>query len=672
MKLNQSQMQAVCHDRGPMMVLAGPGSGKTMVITHRVQWLICQAGVHPAGILVVTFTKAAADEMRQRFVSLMEGRVLPVSFGTFHAVFFSVLKHAYHYTAANIIRDEQKQQLMREIIEDLPVEPDNMNELISDVLGEIGLVKGNMLDIDHYYATSCATSVFQDIYRKYTRRMENSRLIDFEDMLVYTYELFTQRRDILAAWQQKFQYILIDEFQDINVLQYQLIRMLALPQNNIFIVGDDDQSIYGFRGARPEIMLNFEKDFPDVKKVYLSVNYRSQAAIVQGAGCVIKNNKKRFAKEIQAARPEEKPIDIRIFQGPADENAAVIREIMQYHRQQVPYREMAVLFRTNTQARMLLEKMMEYNLPFKMQDAMPNIYQYWISQDVLAYIRIARGSTARGDFLRIINRPNRYVSRQMFPERQVAMDVLMENYKEKPWMQERLSKFSYDMHMLSRMQPFAAINYIRHGIGYEEFLDKYAGERHLDRDELLEVLNELQESAKNYTTFEAWFLHIEEYTEQLRKQTKKQRDDQVDGVSLATMHHSKGLEYRIVFIVDANETVIPHQKALLETDIEEERRMFYVAMTRAKSELHIYFVKERYGKPLAMSRFVGEILVDREAIRPGTLVQHKTWGRGVIKEVTEKAIVIQFEKGKMIKKLDIQFCLSNQMIQILPEPQTTS
>ena len=241
MELNKSQLQAVCHDKGPMMVLAGPGSGKTMVITHRVKWLIEHAGVHPAGILVVTFTKAAADEMRQRFVSLMDGRTMPVSFGTFHAIFFSVLKHAYNYTASNIIREEQKQQLIREIIEDMPVEPDNVSEFVNDVLSEIGLVKGSMMDIEHYYATSCATSVFRDIYKQYVQRMENSRLIDFEDMLVYTWELFTQRKDILAAWQHKFQYILIDEFQDINLLQYKLIRMLALPQNNIFIVGDDDQ-----------------------------------------------------------------------------------------------------------------------------------------------------------------------------------------------------------------------------------------------------------------------------------------------------------------------------------------------------------------------------------------------------------------------------------------------
>ena len=282
----------------------------------------------------------------------------------------------------------------------------------------------------------------------------------------------------------------------------------------------------------------------------------------------------------------------------------------------------------------------------------------------MAYIQIALGSTARSHYLRIINRPNRYVSRQMLSERQVAFDVLMEQYKDKPWMQERLSKFAYDVHMLTQMQPFAAINYIRHGIGYDEFLEKYAEERKMDGQDLIELLDELQDSARNYATYEEWFGHIEEYTEQLRKQTRKQRDEKADGVALATMHHSKGLEYQIVFIVDANETVTPHHKALLDADIEEERRMFYVAMTRAKSRLHIFFLKERYGRPMVMSRFVGEILVDRDAVKPGMRVQHQTYGAGVIKEVTDKAIVIRFDKIRQEKKLDIQFCLANQLLKI--------
>ncbi len=612
MELNQSQREAVTHDDGPMMVLAGPGSGKTMVITHRVQYLIQKVGVQPSGILVVTFTKAAAEEMRQRFLSLMKEETTSVWFGTFHAIFFAVLRHAYHYTAANIIRDEQRYQLMRELLEETELETDNINELAAEILGEIGKVKGGLIDIEHYYATSCSASVFRQLYRQYQEQMANKRLIDFEDMLVYTWELFNQRSDISRAWQQKFQYILIDEFQDINLLQYRLVQMLAKPQNNLFVVGDDDQSIYAFRGARPEIMLNFEKDFPSVKKVFLSVNYRCQGAIVAGAGRVIAHNKQRFAKKIRAASDFGTPIDIRAFASPMRENETVRKEIMAYHEAKMPYAQMAVLFRTHTQARLLLEKLMEFNIPFRMQDTMPNIYQHWICQDLMAYFRIAEGSRARGDYLRIINRPNRYVSRQAFSERQTDIHTLIAFYEGKPWLQERLAKMRYDLQLMARMSPFAAINYIRHGMGYEEFLEDYAKSHAMDVTELKDILDELQESAKEYKTYAEWLSYIKDFTEQLKNQAKKNSDSQTDAVSLATMHHAKGLEYQVVFIVDANEKITPHHKAILEADIEEERRMFYVAMTRAKTDLHIYFLKERFGRPMQMSRFVGEILGNGE------------------------------------------------------------
>ena len=443
MELNKSQLQAVCHDKGPMMVLAGPGSGKTMVITHRVKWLIEHAGVHPAGILVVTFTKAAADEMRQRFVSLMDGRTMPVSFGTFHAIFFSVLKHAYNYTASNIIREEQKQQLIREIIEDMPVEPDNVSEFVNDVLSEIGLVKGSMMDIEHYYATSCATSVFRDIYKQYVQRMENSRLIDFEDMLVYTWELFTQRKDILAAWQHKFQYILIDEFQDINRIQYDIIKMLAGERKNLFIVGDDDQSIYRFRGATPEIMLHFKDDYPEAETVLLDVNYRSVKNIVTSAGYLIGHNKERFQKKIEAADQGDIPVEWQLFESQRKENARIIWDIQEAVEKGAKYEEFAVLFRTNTQPRLLMEQLMEYNIPFRTRDTVPNLYEHWIAKDIFAYIRIAMGSRERRDFLQIMNRPKRYISRESLDEETVAFDVWEWYYEEQPWVAKRSTSSGY-------------------------------------------------------------------------------------------------------------------------------------------------------------------------------------------------------------------------------------
>ncbi len=233
-------------------------------------------------------------------------------------------------------------------------------------------------------------------------------------------------------------------------------------------------------------------------------------------------------------------------------------------------------------------------------------------------------------------------------------------------MQERLSKLGYDLGMIRKMAPYAAINYIRFGVGYEEFLEKYAQERRLERDDLFEVVGELQESAQGFKTFQEWFDHINQYTEKLKSQKRKQQEEKTDCLSLATMHHSKGLEYKVVFIVDANEGIVPHQKALLDTDIEEERRMFYVAMTRAKQHLHIYFLKERYGKTLSMSRFVGEILVPTDEVKEGTWILHKTYGKGQVKENNGKAITIRFEKGGLVKKLDLQFCIANHMIEVSP------
>lgn len=606
--LDADQIKAVTHDKGPMMVLAGPGSGKTMVITHRVKWLIEKAGADPASILVVTFTRAAADEMRQRFVSMM-GMNLPVSFGTFHSIFFAVLRSAYKYTADNIIREESKIEIVKDLIESMEIETDNIAELTTDILAEISLVKGEMIDPAKYYAVSCGADVFRKIFQRYQDALIKSNLIDFDDMMVYTYELFKARPDYLKAWQRKFSYILIDEFQDINSLQYRIIRMLAKPHKNIFIVGDDDQSIYGFRGARPSIMKNFASDFNGSLKVYLSTNYRSTPQIVKTAGILINKNHDRFSKKIKAERSEGKPVDIRVFEDIYDESLSVVSRIRSYHdNENIPYADMAVLFRTNMQARVIMEKLMEYNIPFIMKESIPNIYEHWIAQDMFSYINISRGSRRRSDFLRIINRPNRYISRSTLDSEEVSIYRLREVYKDKDWMVKRLDKLIYDLSVIRGMEPYAAINYIRRGIGYDEFLSDYAKSRRLDEQELFDVLEELHEGSRQHRSFKEWNNYILQYKENLKDQnTKKSRRDS-DAVTLATMHHSKGLEYDVVFIPDVNEKIIPHHKALLPEDIEEERRLFYVAMTRAKKRLHIFFVKERFGRDIDMSRFIHDIM----------------------------------------------------------------
>ena len=293
---NREQEEAITHKGGPLMVLAGPGSGKTLVITYRVKWLIENAGVHPSNILVITFTRAAAEEMKKRFFMFDGMENAPVTFGTFHSVFFMILRYAYRYTAANIIREDVKRRYIKEMTENMEFEIEDENEFLSGIINEISYVKGEMMSLSYYHSNNCSDELFAQIYEGYEKRLREENLIDFDDMLVFCYELLKEREDIRTLWQNKFQHILIDEFQDINKVQYEIIRMLAGKGDHLFIVGDDDQSIYRFRGARPEIMLGFEKDYPEAKKVILNTNYRCSEEIVESAEHLISHNTKRFQR----------------------------------------------------------------------------------------------------------------------------------------------------------------------------------------------------------------------------------------------------------------------------------------------------------------------------------------------------------------------------------------
>ena len=397
----------------------------------------------------------------------------------------------------------------------------------------------------------------------------------------------------------------MDEFQDINKIQFDVLKMLAEPQNNLFIVGDDDQSIYRFRGAKPEIMLNFKKDFPDAKEILLDTNYRSKANIVKHALQVIGHNKERYQKNIVANQEDGAEIDFQIFKTQREENAKIIWDIQEQIDRGGNYSEFAILFRTNTQPRLLMEQLMEYNIPFRTRDNIPNLYDHWIAKDIFTYIRIAQGSRYRKDFFQIMNRPKRYISRDSLDEEMVAFDVWAWYYEEQPWVAERIERLEYDIKMLSGMKPYAAINYIRHGIGYDDFCQEYADYRRIKPEDLYDLLEELQDSAKGYESYEAWFEHIEEYEKELERMRQKQNLNE-NSVALATLHSSKGLEYETVYIVDVNEGLMPYKKAVLDPEIEEERRMFYVGMTRAKRDLHLFSVKNLNNKELEVSRFIKE------------------------------------------------------------------
>lgn len=612
MECNKEQKEAIMHRDGPAMVLAGPGAGKTYVITNRVKALIDEYGVKPEQILVVTFSKAAAVEMKERFEMMTGGRRLPVRFGTFHSVFFQILRLAYHYEVKDIATPALKYRFLEETLNETGYEVDDKKEFLSDIEKEISRVKGEGIEIDCYFSSACSAEIFQKMYRGYQEKLQRHRCLDFDDMVVYTYQLLKEREDIRRRWQAQFRYLLIDEFQDINRLQYETVCMLAEPENNLFIVGDDDQSIYGFRGAKPGIMLSFPKRFPDTKQIVLGVNYRCSDEIMKAAERLIGKNNERYEKHIVANKGKEQPVHMKKSENLPDEAEKIVAQIQMYQKEGIAYQEMAVLFRTNMQMRLLAGKLMEHGVPFTMRENLPNLFDTWMAKDIMCYLQLALGNRSREKFLKIANRPVRYLSRTAFTESEVSFDKLRAYYavKNQEWMEERIWNFEYDLKNLASLSPYAAIHFIRKGIGYDEFLKTYADERNVNADDWFDVLDEMQEMARDKKSIPEFLSFVENYgdtLEEIRQEQKKQQVKEEPGVSLMTMHASKGLEFPVVFVPTLNEDIVPYRKAVQEGNLEEERRMLYVAMTRAKTYLHLSFVKERFHKEAEPSPFLYEI-----------------------------------------------------------------
>ena len=607
MGFNEAQAQAIQHTDGPCLVLAGPGSGKTLTIVNRVKYLIEKQKVRPEEILVVTFTRFAAAEMKSRLCLVMGKRDLPVTVGTFHGIYYGILKWAYRMNQENILSETEKYQILRGVINKERMEIFDEEDFIQDIAAEIGKVKNNRILLEEFVSEKCSADAFRNIYRNYEQHRKELKKIDFDDMLVLCYELFRSRPDVLAQWQKKFRYVLIDEFQDINRIQYDVIRMLAQPENNLFVVGDDDQAIYGFRGADSELMLGFGKDFPNAKQILLGMNYRSTANIVQNSLKLIENNVERYSKKLEANREGGSCLHIQEVKDPVEEAEYVLEEIQKCKENGIKEEEIAILFRVHTDARAVVEAMVERKIPFQMKEHLPNIYEHFIAKDIMAYFRLATGKRRRQDFLQVMNRPKRYLGRDSVSGSQVSFEDMRKFYCDKDWMIDRIDQFEWDVKMLMKMAPYAAIQYIRKRIGYDDFLKEYAFTHQINRSDLNEVLAEIEEAAKAFSSVEEWFAHVEEYTETL-KVKEKERNRPRPGVRLMTIHASKGLEFKQVFLIAANEGRIPYQKAKTDKEIEEERRLFYVAMTRAKDFLKICYVKIKNGKEVTPSRFVDELL----------------------------------------------------------------
>lgn len=607
MQFNKAQIQAIQHNKGPCMVIAGPGSGKTTVLTHRVRYLIDRCGVKPSDILVITFTKAAAEQMKFKFKGLSEGRSSAVTFGTFHAVFFTILKAAYNYSARCIITPQVQHEFVKDQIHRLELEYDDEKEAVDGVLSEISRVKGEAVNIDEYESRCIPPQSFRIIYMAYDDMLVRKHLIDFDDMIVQCRELLMQREDYRRAWQNKYKYILIDEFQDINKAQFDVVRILADEYRNLFVVGDDDQSIYGFRGSAPQIMLDFNKYYSDAVRIDMCINYRSTGNIVFASRAVAEENEHRYYKDITTYNSQGDTVSVYEFNSLNDEKAFLVSEIRRLIDTGIDADDIAVLSRTNVIGNMYMSRLESDGIPCCDYSVVQDIYEHWISKDILTYIRIALGSRERIDFLRIINKPLRYISRSYITQ-PADINALKRGYEGNEQMSKQVEKLVSDISMIRSMSPFAAVNYIRKGVGYDEYIRNYIYEHKADKEELYNVLDELAHRASQYMSLSQWLDGIVEY---IRQCDKDRQNNTSDGVHMLTMHGSKGLEYKIVLVMDACEGIIPYNKSILDEQIEEERRLFYVAMTRAKEKLYLLYPKQRYNKDTTRSRFIEELLTAR-------------------------------------------------------------
>jgi len=599
MNLNDSQQKAVSHLNGPCLVLAGPGSGKTAVLTRRVMALI-ESGVPAREILVITFTKAAALEMKERFERLSDD-IHPVTFGTFHSLFWGILQKEIGFKSTDIIMGNTRTKIIREAMARVNLDHDD-SLLVKSYSSELSFINNRVGGVDNYLPKSVDKRDFKDFVLAYENLKAKYHVIDFDDMLKKAYELFNSKPEILEKWQHRFSYFLVDEMQDMNDLQFQLIKMLSTRTNNIFCVGDDDQSIYGFRGANPKLMDDFRKQYPDCNVVVLDYNYRNPTNIVVKAGNLISKNTMRFQKQIMATA-DDGQLCVEELKSEGDEADYVISKIKELNKGGTSLDEIAILYRNHSDARYIVDKLLEQKIPFYLKEKMPNIYSHFIISDIEAYFQIAIGNETRARLLSIVNRPNRFLHRRSV-EYRGNLQGIKSFYKDNPGCLRATEALIADVNLISKMSPCAAINYIKNVMGYDSFLKEEAVKQNADVNEYYDVLDFFIEMTKDCKTIKQAIDKLNIMRLKVDYENKMKVIDKKNKIGLYTLHSSKGLEFENVFIIGVNDGIIPSNKADSKDEMEAERRLFYVGITRTKRNLYLTYTNK---KNRDKSRFLNEL-----------------------------------------------------------------
>lgn len=675
-RLNENQQMAVQHVDGPCMVLAGPGSGKTRVITYRIVNMVMNERIPPTRILAISFTKASSIEMKNRALSICNDfRMNKVTFGTFHAVFFRILRKFERLNLNSILDEKSKRFALKGILKSLNVENGEDDELIGQVINEISYVKNELMDKSDFESEVLTKDEFVNAYNMYENYKDEIKKIDFDDMLIRTYYLLKNNSDVLNIVRSVYKYILIDEFQDINKVQFEVIKLIANPDNNIFVVGDEDQSIYGFRGARPDFLLQFKDYFKDAKEVRLDINYRSKSEIIGTANRLIDKNENRYNKVIKCNQKEKGIVEYLTPKDSEDEAIQIAKDILEKVKEDyVEYDDFAVIYRTNLQSRALVDVFMDMRIPFVIRDSVVTIYDHWAAKDILSYLKLSIDPDSNEDWIRIINKPFRYISRESInsvKDERYFLNALVTKCNLHQKQVKTINDLEIDISYLKTMEPKNAISFIRTTLDYDKYILDYCMNRKIKPNGLIEILNEIESSSSNFKTIGEYLSHIEKVKEELQE---NQKNKEVNEVIFTTMHSAKGLEFDNVYIIGTNEGTIPHEKSYDIEDedkkneqIEEERRLMYVAITRAKNRLCISCPQNKYGKKVSISRFINEIEEPLNSqlkqVNVGDKVYHKTFKEGKIIEKKNNMITVKFKKST--KVLDYKTCLQNKIIKII-------
>ena len=602
MAFTKEQEKAISSQARAVLVVAGPGSGKTTVLTERLVYLLKNAA-DSGSCLLLSFTRASSKEMALRFRKRGLSRVSP-HFSTIHALCLSLLKEGRGVGKENLVDLYEKMDWISRYFLEQGIAREEVEELLPNYCNQISSFKSITEEERLAFLREEKNENFLPLFQYYEMMRKKRSKLDFEDLLIEVLLELQKNTDLAELWKRRYTHILVDEFQDLSLIQYAILKGLAERGASLFVVGDEDQSIYGFRGASPDILFRFEKDFPFCEKIFLQDNFRSKEEIVELSSRLIGKNKERFRKNLFGRQGRGGRAKYYIVESTAEEGRLIAEHVETCLKEGCCPEEIAILFRSKNQIPALLPEFLERNIPVVVYEEVNNVFQHFIGKDILAYLRLGMNPENGSDLIQILSKPYRGLRREKILHENAGLKDLRDSVK--TGREHRVvAALEMQLRTLSKLSPKEAVLFIRKEIGYEKYLEDFAKKKNRDFTEWWDSLEEITSMSENYPDLESFFRFITEFN---RKALEKRRSEEGKGVRFMTYHSAKGLEFDEVFLPDCIEGIIPDGRAKKQGELEEERRSFYVALTRARKGIHIYVTKTRYSKKTVPSRFIPELL----------------------------------------------------------------